>query len=48
MQKVLVIDDEQMIRQLLEQVLSRYDLEVETADGAELGMAKTFCMHPPW
>ncbi len=40
MQKVLVIDDEQMIRQLLEQVLSRYDLEVETADGAELGMAK--------
>ena len=40
MQKVLVIDDEIMIRQLLEQALSRYDLEVETADDAERGMAK--------
>ena len=40
MQKVLVIDDEQMIRQLLEQALSRFNLEVETAPDAEGGMAK--------
>ena len=37
---VLVIDDEQMIRDLLEQALKRYDLSVETADDAEGGMAK--------
>jgi DNA-binding response OmpR family regulator len=40
MQKVLVIDDEQMIRQLLQQALSRCNLEVETAPDAEGGMAK--------
>ncbi len=37
---VLVIDDEQMIRELLEQALKRYNLKVETADDAEGGMAK--------
>lgn len=37
---VLVIDDEEMIRNLLKQVLSRMDVSVETADNAEGGMAK--------
>ena len=40
MPRVLVIDDEKMIRQLLEQALSLCHLEVETADDAEHGMAK--------
>ena len=37
---VLVIDDEEMIRELLKQALSRVDVAVETADDAEGGMAK--------
>lgn len=40
MYSVLVIDDEEMIRNLLKQVLSRVDVSVETADNAEGGMAK--------
>ena len=37
---VLVIDDEEMIRELMAQVLRRADVTVETADDAEGGMAK--------
>lgn len=37
---VLVIDDEWMIRDLLEQALSRVNYSVETADDAFGGMAK--------
>jgi DNA-binding response OmpR family regulator len=37
---VLVIDDEQMIRDLLKQALSRIDFQVETAGDAEDGMAQ--------
>ena len=37
---VLVIDDEQMIRDLLKQALSRMDFQVETAEDAEDGMAQ--------
>ena len=37
---VLVIDDEQMIRDLLKQALSRMDIQVETAGDAEDGMAR--------
>lgn len=40
MRNVLVIDDEQMIRDLLKTALSRVDVAVETADDAECGMAK--------
>ena len=38
--RVLVIDDEQMIRDLLKQALIRADVRVETADNAEGGMAE--------
>lgn len=38
--KVLVIDDEQMIRDMLEQALKRVDFTVETADNAPGGIAK--------
>lgn len=37
---VLVIDDEEMVRDLLKQALSRVDVAVETAGDAEKGMAK--------
>lgn len=37
---VLVIDDEEMIRELVKQALSRADLAVETASDAERGMEK--------
>ncbi len=37
---VLVIDDEEMVRDLLKQALSRVDVAVETAGDAENGMAK--------
>jgi DNA-binding response OmpR family regulator len=37
---VLVIDDEQLIRDLLTQALSLVDFKVETADNAKGGMAK--------
>jgi DNA-binding response OmpR family regulator len=37
---VLVIDDEEMVRDLLKQALSRLDVSVETAGDAEKGMAK--------
>jgi DNA-binding response OmpR family regulator len=37
---VLVIDDEQMIRDLLKQALSRMNIQVETAGDAEDGMAQ--------
>ncbi len=40
MRNVLVIDDEQMIRDLLRQALSLVDFKVETADDAKGGMAK--------
>lgn len=40
MRNVLVIDDEQMIRDLLEQALSSVNFKVETADNAKGGMAK--------
>lgn len=40
MPNVLVIDDEQMIRDLLKQALSLVQFEVDTADNAEGGMAK--------
>lgn len=40
MRNVLVIDDERMIRDMLKQALSIVDVEVETADDAECGMAK--------
>ncbi len=40
MRHVLVIDDEQMIRDLLEQALSLVDFKVETADNAKGGMEK--------
>jgi DNA-binding response OmpR family regulator len=37
---VLVIDDEQMIRDLLKHALSSVNFKVETADNAKGGMAK--------
>lgn len=37
---VLVIDDEQMIRDLLKQALNRADVQVQTAGDAEGGMAE--------
>jgi DNA-binding response OmpR family regulator len=37
---VLVIDDEQMIRDLLKQALGRINIQVETAGDAEDGMAQ--------
>lgn len=37
---VLVIDDEELVRELLTQVLRRVDVAVETAGDAERGMAK--------
>jgi len=37
---VLVIDDEEMVRDLLKQALSRLDVSVETAGDAKNGMAK--------
>ena len=37
---VLVIDDEEMVRDLLKHALSRVDVAVETAGDAEKGMAK--------
>ena len=37
---VLVIDDEQMIRDLLKQALNLIEFKVDTADNAEGGMAK--------
>lgn len=37
---VLVIDDEQMIRDLLKQALNRADVQVQTAGDAEDGMAE--------
>jgi DNA-binding response OmpR family regulator len=40
MYSVLVIDDEQMIRDLLEHALSRVDFCVETAENASGGIAK--------
>ena len=40
MRSVLVIDDEQMIRDLFKQALSLLNLQVETADNAKGGMAK--------
>lgn len=40
MRNVLVIDDEEMIRDLFKQALSLLDLKVETADNAKGGMAK--------
>ena len=40
MRCVLVIDDEQMIRELFQQALSRADFMVETADDAVGGIAK--------
>jgi DNA-binding response OmpR family regulator len=40
MRNVLVIDDEEMVRDLLKQALSRLDVSVETADDAKNGMAK--------
>lgn len=40
MTNVLVIDAEQMIRDLLKQALNLVDFKVETADNAEGGMAK--------
>lgn len=36
--KVLVIDDEQMIRQLVEQVLQRMNYSVETAENGRRGI----------
>lgn len=40
MRKVLVIDDERMIRMLLEQVLHRIDYAVETAENGSVGIDK--------
>ena len=40
MSNVLVIDDEQMIRDLLKQALNRADVQVQTAGDAEGGMAE--------
>jgi DNA-binding response OmpR family regulator len=40
LRRVLVIDDEQMIRDLLKQALNRGDVQVETAGDAEGGMAE--------
>ena len=40
MYSVLVIDDEQMIRDMLEQALSRVNFTVETAENALGGIAK--------
>ncbi len=40
MRTVLVIDDEQMVRELLAQALKRINLKVETAGDAECGLAK--------
>ena len=40
MVSVLVIDDEQMIRDMLEQALRRFDFNVETAESALCGIAK--------
>jgi len=40
MRNILVIDDEEMIRDMLKQALSRVDVAVETAGDAEGGMAK--------
>lgn len=40
MPKVLVIDDEQMIRELLMQALSLFEFKVDTAENAKGGMAK--------
>lgn len=40
MRNVLVIDDEEMVRDLFKQALSRVDVSVETAGDAERGMAK--------
>jgi DNA-binding response OmpR family regulator len=40
MYSVLVIDDEQMIRDMLAQALSRVDFRVETAENASGGIAK--------
>lgn len=40
MRSVLVIDDEQMIRDLVKQALSLVDFKVETADNAKGGMEK--------
>lgn len=40
MRSVLVIDDEQMIRDLLKYALSSVNFKVETADNAKGGMAK--------
>ncbi len=40
MRNVLVIDDEEMVRDLLKQALSRLDVSVETAGDAKKGMAK--------
>lgn len=37
---VLVIDDEEMVRDFLKQALSRVDVAVETAGDAEKGLAK--------
>lgn len=37
---VLVIDDEQMIRELLKQALNRINVQVQTAGDAEGGMAE--------
>jgi CheY-like chemotaxis protein len=38
--KVLVIDDEQMIRNIVEQVLQRMDFSVETAENGKRGIDK--------
>ena len=40
MYSVLVIDDEQMIREMLQQALSRIDFAVETAEDASGGIEK--------
>jgi DNA-binding response OmpR family regulator len=40
MRNVLVIDDEEMVRDLFKQALSRMDVAVETVGDAEKGMAK--------
>jgi len=40
MGRVLIIDDEQMIRELLQQALNRLDYVVDTAENAASGMLK--------
>ncbi|MBR9981538.1 MAG: response regulator [Desulfatitalea sp.] len=40
MQRVLVIDDEKMVRDLIAQALTRLDFSVDTADNALNGMAQ--------